>query len=49
MEDNVKTGNVKKELVVEKADLPLRVTYASKRYVLILTRNDKLILNKATE
>lgn len=35
-----------KELTIEKDDLPLTIIYKNKRYILILTRNDKLILNK---
>jgi len=42
-------GSSKKELTVEKETLPLTIAYKGKRYILILTRNDKLILNKQTE
>lgn len=36
----------KKELSLERDDLPMSIIYKEKRYVLILTKNDKLILNK---
>lgn len=36
----------KKELSLERGDLPMSIIYKEKRYVLILTKNDKLILNK---
>jgi len=42
------SGGAKKELTIEKEDLPLTIIYKKKRYILILTRNDKLILNKQT-
>lgn len=35
-----------KGLVVEKEDFPMTIIYKGKRYILILTKNDKLILNK---
>lgn len=35
-----------KELVLEKEHLPLTILYKAKKYILILTKNDKLILNK---
>lgn len=41
-------SGAKKELTIEKEDLPLTIVYKNKRYILILTRNDKLILNKQT-
>lgn len=40
---------IKSELVVDKDVLPLVIVYKGKRYILILTQNDKLILNKYTE
>lgn len=40
------SGGSKKELTIEEEDLPLTIIYKNKRYILILTRNDKLILNK---
>lgn len=40
---------MKKELVVDKNGLPLNIVYKGKRYILILTKNDKLILNKYTD
>lgn len=43
------SGRSKKELNVEKEDLPLTIVYKNKRYILILTKNDKLILNKPTD
>lgn len=38
-----------REIVLKKDDLPLTIFYNEKRYILILTRNDKLILNKYEE
>lgn len=38
-----------KELTSSGNDLPLTIIYKEKRYVLILTKNDKLILNKYEE
>jgi hypothetical protein len=38
-----------REIVLKKDDLPLTILYNEKRYILILTRNDKLILNKNEE
>lgn len=43
------SGRSKKEMTVEREDLPLTIVYKNKRYILILTKNDKLILNKHTE
>lgn len=43
------SGRSKNDLTVEKEDLPLTIVYKNKRYVLILTKNDKLILNKPTD
>ena len=37
---------IKKQLVVDKSDFPLSILYNGKEYILILTKNDKLILNK---
>lgn len=34
-------------LVVRKEQLPLTIIYNDKRYVLVLTKQDKLLLNKA--
>lgn len=39
----------KKEVVLDKDNLPLNIVYKGKRYILILTKNDKLILNKSTD
>jgi hypothetical protein len=36
----------KKELVLEKSDLPLTILYKGTRYILLLTKNDKMLLNK---
>lgn len=36
-------------IVLKKDDLPLTILYNEKRYILILTKNDKLILNKYEE
>ncbi len=38
-----------KELLINKDELPLPIIYKGKRYILILTKNDKLILNKYTD
>jgi len=38
---------VKKILRVEKISLPLTIIFKDKRYVLMMTKNDKLILQKA--
>jgi len=35
-----------KEILINKDDLPITIVYKGKRYILILTKNDKLILNK---
>ncbi|MBI5682418.1 MAG: hypothetical protein HZC45_04545 [Deltaproteobacteria bacterium] len=39
----------KKEIAVDKNNLPLNIIYKEKRYILLLTKNDKLILNKNTD
>lgn len=39
----------KRELILEKKDFPMTMTYSGKKYILILTKNDKLILNKYEE
>jgi hypothetical protein len=45
--DKIKEADISKnELLLEKGDLPIFIVYKEKRYVLILTKNDKLILNK---
>jgi hypothetical protein len=41
-----KDGKEKKELVLKAKDMPLIIRYGDKRYVVILTKNDKLILQK---
>ena len=39
----------KNEWVVSKDELPIVIVYNEKRYILILTKNDKLVLNKYAE
>ena len=39
----------KKEIFIDRANLPLNIVYKNRRYILILTKNDKLILNKYTD
>lgn len=48
---NGSIGGIKqgKEIVLNKDKLPLNIVYKGRRYVLILTKNDKLILNKNTD
>lgn len=41
--------SVSRELVLDKNNLPLNIVYKGRRYVLLLTKNDKLILNKNTD
>jgi len=48
MSDTKDKNILKKELLINKDDLPLTIVYKEKRYILILTKNDKLILNKYT-
>jgi hypothetical protein len=38
--------SVKKELVLEKSDLPLTIVYKDRKYTLLLTKNDRVLLNK---
>lgn len=38
---------LRKILRVEKVSLPLTIIFKDKRYVLMMTKNDKLILQKA--
>lgn len=45
-EDRDKT---RRELFLDRWQLPLTIIYKEKRYILILTKNDKLILNKYEE
>lgn len=40
---------ISKQLVVDKDDFPISIQYSGKKYILILTKNDKLILNKYEE
>jgi hypothetical protein len=49
--DNMKieVDEAKRELILEAKDLPMTVVYGDKRYVLILTKNDRLIMNKYEE
>lgn len=46
--DNLKIEieTAKKEIILDKRDFPMTMNYNGKRYILILTKNDKLILNK---
>jgi len=37
---------LKNEFLLNKDDLPMTIVYKGKRYILLLTKNDKLILNK---
>ncbi len=39
----------KNEIVLVRDNLPLNITYKGRKYILILTKNDKLILNKNTD
>lgn len=41
-----KKESVGKKIFLEREELPLTIIYKGKRYILILTKNDKLILNK---
>lgn len=43
------SDTLEKGLVLNKDDLPLTIVYKGKKYILILTKNDKLILNKYEE
>ncbi len=49
--DNMKIEieTAKRELILDKRDFPMTMTYNDKRYILLLTKNNKLILNKFTE
>ncbi len=38
-----------KVVVLKKEDVPLIIKYKDKRYVLLLTKNDRLILQKAID
>ena len=48
---NASIGGIKqgKEILINKDDMPITIVYKGKRYILILTKNDKLILNKYTD
>ena len=46
--EKLEKGISEKELTADKDDLPFTIVYKGKRYILILTKNDKLILNKYT-
>lgn len=39
----------RREFVFEADDLPLIIKYKDRKYVLVLTKSDKIILNKAIE
>ncbi|MCL4456327.1 MAG: hemin uptake protein HemP [Nitrospirae bacterium] len=45
----IKDGHIKSALILSSEDLPLIIKYGGKRYVLILTKNDKLILQKTID
>lgn len=45
----IKKVSSKKVMDIKKEDLPLIIEYKDKRYVLIRTKNDKLILQKAID
>ncbi len=45
--ETVEKTELEKKLVVKGKNLPLAITYKVKEYILMLTKNDKLILNKA--
>ena len=47
--EKLEKGISKKELTVDKDALPMSIVYKGKRYILLLTKNDKLILNKYTD
>ena len=49
MSDTKDKNILKKELLINKDDLPLTIVYKEKRYILLLTKNYKLILNKYTD
>ena len=49
IEDRKANRKADREIVLKKDDLPLTILYNEKRYILILTKNDKLILNKYEE
>lgn len=40
---------ISREIVLSKDNLPLTIFYKDKRYILILTKNDKLMLQKAID
>lgn len=42
----IEVQEAKRELLLGANELPLTIVYGGRRYVLILTKNDKLILNK---
>lgn len=46
---NTDKNSSKKVVVLKKEDLPLTIEYKDRRYVLILTKNDRLILQKAID
>lgn len=49
LENEKYESGIKNKLVVDRDTLPIIIVYKEKRYILILTKNDKLILNKYTE
>jgi|GEM_PF-3512427 len=48
-EVEAKEKKERKELVLKAKDMPLIIRYGEKKYVVILTKNDKLILQKPIE
>jgi len=46
---DTKNKSFKKRIILKEEDLPLIIEYKDKRYILILTKNDKLILQKAID
>lgn len=47
MKSNFSGTDTSETLVLTKKQLPLTIVYNGKRYVLVLTKQDKLLLNKA--
>lgn len=42
----IEVEDPRRELLLDSKDFPITMVYKGKRYILILTKNDKLILNK---
>lgn len=49
MDTSAEKEVIKNGIVLERDKLPMTLIYKGKRYILILTKNDKLILNKYEE